>query len=300
MAGGATITIRHGEVAAAIAARGAELVSWRVGQRELLWQGDAASWHEQSPVLFPIVGWTRNGEARVAGQTYPLALHGFARHHDFGVVDHGPGHAVFVLADDAATRALYPFGFRLTLRYALDEAGLRAEATVENTDSRPLPYSIGLHPGFCWPIGGLRPGEPLAFAQAGHWVQFEKPETAQVPVIVTGGLQSAARREVPLQGQRLALDPSLFTSDALIFENARSRRVRFGNDRESLAFGFENYPTIVLWMRPGAAFLCIEGWNGSGDPEGFTGDLDEKPGITLLPPGAKASHAMTFVADLAP
>jgi galactose mutarotase-like enzyme len=291
-----TIRLCKGDVEAKVATRGAELVSWRVAGRELLWQCDAASWHEQSPVLFPVVGWTRNGEARVGGRTYKLALHGFARHRDFTLVEHEADHARFALADDEATRALYPFPFRLALDYRIAEGGLLASMIIDNPGEAAMPYSVGLHPGFCWPIGGLRPGEDLARAQAGHRVVFSDPVPAEVPVIAPGGLISSRKRNVPLQDRTLPLDPSLFSADALVFEDARSRSVVFANDRESLEFGFENLPTIVLWMRPGAAFLCIEGWQGLCDPEGFAGDLYEKPGMFLLPPGGTARHAMSFAA----
>lgn len=296
----ATVTIEAGPVRATIARRGAEFVSWIVNGRELLWQGDPASWHEQSPLLFPVVGWTRNGESRVAGRTYPLALHGFARFKDFTVTSSGPDHVTLALADDAETRALYPFPFALEIRYSVSTDGLRAEALVRNTGGETMPYAFGLHPGFRWPIGGPVPApEALAQAQAGHTVTFADPVSPEVPVIAAGGLLSSRKRRAPLEdGRRLPLDPSLFAADALIFEDAASRSVSFGNGRDTLTFTFENLPTIVLWMRPGAAFLCVEGWRGSGDPEGFTGNLDEKPGMVLLPPGGEGRHAMGFAATL--
>ena len=46
--------------------------------------GDPAIWAEISPILYPVVGWTRDG-ARVGGRHYPLGLHGFARFETFAV-----------------------------------------------------------------------------------------------------------------------------------------------------------------------------------------------------------------------
>jgi galactose mutarotase-like enzyme len=295
VAQGTVLAIGAGDVEARVALRGAELVSWRVGGEELLWQGDPASWHEQSPVLFPVVGWTRNGESRVHGRTIPLALHGFARHRDFTLLEHGPAHVKLGLKHDEATRALYPFSFSLTLEYSVGAEGLEAVAEVTNTGGEPMPYALGLHPGFRWPFDPARAGQALAAGQAGHWVEFAQAEKGEVPLIAPGGLLAAASRPVPLQGGRiLPLDPSLFKGDAMIFRYAASRSIRFCDGRSALVFGFENFPTIVLWMRPGAAFLCIEGWCGSGDPEGFTGDLFEKPDMTILQPAASGRHAMTF------
>ncbi|MFO1149067.1 MAG: aldose 1-epimerase family protein [Alsobacter sp.] len=296
--GADVVQIGEGEISARVALRGAELVSWRVGGRELLWQGDPAFWPERSPVLFPVVGWTRNGEVRVAGRTYQLGLHGFARHCDFTLAAHGPTHASLVLVDDAASRRRYPFPFRLTLHYEVAGGRLVARMAVDNVGPAAMPYAIGLHPGFAWPIGGVRPGEDVSCAQRGHRVEFSDPVPGEVPVIASGGLISARRRRVPLDGRTLALDPSLFSRDALVFADANCASVRFGNARDTLTFGFENLPTIVLWTRAGAPFLCVEGWRGSGDPEDFTGDLDQKPGMILLEPGATGRHAMSFSARI--
>ena len=61
--------------------------AWRVAGRDLLWPGDPAIWSDISPILYPVVGWTRDGEERVDGVRYPLGLHGFARFETFAVED---------------------------------------------------------------------------------------------------------------------------------------------------------------------------------------------------------------------
>ena len=56
----------------------------------------------------------------------------------------------------------------------------------------------------------------------------------------------------------------------------------------------ENFPHVVLWSRPGAPYLCIESWTGHGDPEGFAGELADKPSMIALAPGAEGRHAMRY------
>ena len=73
----AAFALAAGEARLAVARRGAEAIGWSVGGVELLWPGDPAIWGEISPILYPVVGWTRDG-ARVGGRHYPLRLHGFA------------------------------------------------------------------------------------------------------------------------------------------------------------------------------------------------------------------------------
>ena len=79
------ITLTHGDARATIALLGAEARHWRVAGRDLLWPGDPAIWSDISPILYPVVGWTRDGEERVDGRHYPLGLHGFARFETFAV-----------------------------------------------------------------------------------------------------------------------------------------------------------------------------------------------------------------------
>jgi galactose mutarotase-like enzyme len=52
---------------------------------------------------------------------------------------------------------------------------------------------------------------------------------------------------------------------------------------------------VGLWTRPGAPFLCLEPWTGYSDPDGFTGDVFEKPGMRVLEPGERARHEARFI-----
>jgi hypothetical protein len=49
-----------------------------------------------------------------------------------------------------------------------------------------------------------------------------------------------------------------------------------------------------VWTRPGAPFICIEPWQGVTDPAGFSGDIREKPGIFMVPPGFSHTFGMTI------
>jgi galactose mutarotase-like enzyme len=58
---------------------------------------------------------------------------------------------------------------------------------------------------------------------------------------------------------------------------------------------FPDFPHAALWTRPGAPFICLEAWTGYSDPDGFTGELSEKPGMRALEPGARVRHEARFV-----
>ena len=118
-----------------------------------LWPGDPAIWSDISPILYPVVGWTRDGEERVDGVRYPLALHGFARFETFAVETSTPDFARLTLSDNSGTRAIYPFAFALAIEYRLSADALAIAIEVANPGERRAPYACGLHPGFRWPLG---------------------------------------------------------------------------------------------------------------------------------------------------
>lgn len=283
----ATIALAAGEARLTVASRGAEAVAWSVGGVDLLWPGDPAIWDQISPILYPVVGWTRDG-ARVGGKRYPLGLHGFAASEDFAVERAEGGFARLTLSDNPRTRALYPFAFALAAEYRLAGGALEITLEVANPGDAPAPYACGLHPGFRWPFGG-------APSRVGAHVRFEKDEPPSVPVIAPGGLISARRRAIPLEDKALILDDELFATDAACFLEPASRSLRFEQaDGSAIEADFAGFGRVALWTRPGAPFLCLEIWTGYGDPEGFDGDLFDKPGMRTLAPGERARHTAVY------
>ncbi len=254
--------------------------------RELLWAPDPAFWNAVSPVLFPVVGWCRDGLARAKGRILPMPAHGFASARMFDAQRIDAARARFTLTDDETTQAHYPYRFRLDIDYALHPRALEIVARVTNAGDESMPYAFGLHPGFRWPLFGE--------AQQDHRIVFAQDERAQTPVIAPGGLFSSALRDAPLSGRTLALEPALFAQEALCFLDARSRALVYEGPSGALAVEAEGFAHWALWSRPGAPFLCIEAWTGHGDPVGFAGELADKPSMILLAPGASRAHRAAF------
>ncbi len=287
MSAGAVLDMEAGGARASVSLTGGEWLRWFAGGRELLWKPDPAFWTQTAPVLFPVCGWTRHGEARVDGLTYPLGLHGFASRMEFETVERGVDFARLLLRDTPETRSIYPFAFELALDYRLSAESFEIRGEVRNTGAVLMPYAFGLHPGFRWPFAGGDAGNYL--------IEFEKAERPRVPVIVPGGLFSPDFRAVPARGRALALAPEIFAHEALCFLDARSRKLGFqGPGGETIGVETTGFPHIVLWSMPGAPFLCIESWTGYGDPEGFAGELIDKPSMIALAPGGGRSHAVKY------
>ncbi len=280
------VTLAADDARLTIAAAGAEARAWSVGGLELLWPGDPAIWNQISPILFPVVGWTRDG-ARVGGKQYALGLHGFAAKHDFSIETQGANFARFALRDNVETRAIYPFAFALAVEYRLTPDAFTMTIEVENPGDAPAPYACGTHPGFRWPFAGG--------AMEDYAILFGEAERAEVPVISSEGLLTRKHRPVPLDGRRLVLSPGLMEREALCFLEARSRSLRFAHrSGAAIEVALENFPHLALWSRPAGGFLSIEAWTGHGDFVDADGDLFAKPSMIHLAPGASATHAATF------
>ncbi|OPY96768.1 aldose epimerase [Bradyrhizobium sacchari] len=280
-----THTIRSGGLTATVKAQGAEMCSLRNDAGvEFVWQAEPV-WPRHAPLLFPIVGRLANDELRHKGKTYRLTQHGFARDSRFQWAERGGSRCVLVLEDNETTRALYPFAFRLTAIYTIDETGLDLSLTVANTGKEILPASLGGHPAFNWP---LQPGVP----KESYALTFANAESSPIRRL-DGGLLRAAAEATPVKGTVLPLSEALFVDDAIIFDRLESSSVRFaaGEDASSarwLKMSWKGFRELGVWSKPsGAPFLCIEPWRGHASPAGFGGEFSDKPGLMHIAPGAE-------------
>ncbi|MCT2399179.1 aldose 1-epimerase family protein [Novosphingobium mangrovi (ex Huang et al. 2023)] len=282
------VTISSGDLTARINPMGAELWSLTDSRgREFMTDADPAFWSGHAPLLFPVVGGLNANRYRLDGAEYELPRHGFARHSAFEVVEVGENEARFRLRDSAETRAVFPFAFELEVVYRLEDATLHVTATVRNPGTDPLPFSLGYHPAFAWPLPG-------GADKADHVIAFAEPEPGPIRRLdPSSGLMAADAVPTPVEGHHLALDESLFEADAVIWDALASRALTFGAPGGAqLAISFPDTPMLGIWQKPGAAFLCIEPWQGHADPIGFTNDFREKPGIVQLAPGESRSFRM--------
>jgi galactose mutarotase-like enzyme len=281
-----TIRIANRELAVEVSTLGAEMQSLKTADgRDFLWNGDAAWWTGRSPILFPIVGKAPGDMLAVNGRAYPMAQHGIARRREFLIVEQTATACRHELVSNEETREIYPFDFRLTLEHRLDERTLAVEATVENTGKTPLPFGIGFHPAFLWPLPGAE-GKP-------HAVILDNGAEPGV-IQLENGLVGKTLPTSPFKAGRLELAHALFANDALIFPEGVGTGLTYGADGgPSLAFTFDHLPNIALWQKPGAPFLCVEPWHGMAAHAGGTAELVERPYTVALAAGETMRFGFT-------
>lgn len=257
--------------------------------RDLLWDGDPAFWTGRAPILFPIVGGLRDGHYRLDGVHYALPKHGFARHSRFALVEASADGATFRLTDSAETRAAYPFAFGLDVAYWVNGTRLEIVATVHNPGDTPLPVSFGFHPALRWPL-------PYGGAREAHVLRFDADEPAPVRGVTPDALIAAEALPTPIEGDVLHLRDALFAVDAVILDRPNSRGLWYGvPGQPGVRVDYPDMPELGIWTKPGAGYLCIEPWQGMADPEGFSGDFRDKPGVVLIGPGESRPFGMAIL-----
>ncbi|HEY8610411.1 MAG TPA: aldose 1-epimerase family protein [Roseomonas sp.] len=264
---------------ATVSAAGAELQSLRdAAGQEWLWQA-GPEWPRHAPILFPIVGRLPDDVLRHGGRAHRMTQHGFARDRAFAWTRRDAAGCALRLTDDAATREAYPFPFRLEVEWAVSDGRLACSVRASNPGEAPLPFSLGAHPAFAWPLPG-------AASVEGHTLSFPGLDAAALNARrLTGGLVDAAET-IPLTDGTLSLHPGLFARDAIVLPGFPGSRIRYAAPAgAALDMEWEGYGDLGLWSKPGAAFLCLEPWCGTAAPLGWNGNIMEKPGIARLAPG---------------
>ncbi|WP_298806800.1 aldose 1-epimerase family protein [uncultured Pseudokineococcus sp.] len=295
------VRIASDRLSVVVARHGAELQSLRFAPPagdggpggddplELLWQA-GPEWRRHAPVLFPVVGRVADDEVVVDGRRYPMGQHGFARDSDFELLEASPSRAVLRLVDDGSTREHYPFPFSLVVAYDVAGDALSVRWTVSTHGDEPLPYSLGWHPAFRWPlVDGV--------AKTDHVVRFAEPEPDDVRG-VRGGLLTEPV-PTPVQGDVLPLQEGLFADDAVVMDPVRSRTVRYGAPgTPTVRLDVEGFPQLGVWSKPsGADFVCLEPWAGLASPEGWQGELRDKPYGQHVAPGGVREAACTVTVE---
>ena len=208
------VVVLHDRVAGAEAAvaptEGGELSSFKVTRDgksvELLYNArnyasSPGAFQGRGPLLWPAVGAQfpvgtipkescGMGSYTVAGKSYPMPCHGFAKQMPWkesarSADAHG-ARVTVELQNSDETRRFYPFAFRLEATYELSDGHLTVDYAVKadsgNTD--PMPFSIGNHLAFNIPL--VKGSDPAA-------VKFETQNTVQMLRNTAGTLSGESK-----------------------------------------------------------------------------------------------------------
>ncbi len=265
-------TISNSNLTVIINPLGAELISLKNSNcKEYIWEGNPEFWGKHSPILFPIVGCLKDDTYSYKGNSYSLLRHGFAHKMEFNIIEKSADNVVFSVTNDKETLENYPFEFELQISYTLVNSELKIGYKVINNNDFEMPFSIGGHPAIAL---------PNEFDN--YSLEFEESE-----ILICSQLENDLicneTISLPMKENRLPLSYSLFENDALIFKKLESKAIIISeNNVPFLKVKFEGFPSLGIWTKQKAPYICIEPWFGYADTMKNSGELSEKEGIQMI------------------
>lgn len=279
------IVVRSRGTTLVVSPRGAEPTSLRDAEgHEYLWQA-GQQWPHHAIVLFPIICRVPGDTITVRGQDYPMPLHGIAQHQLFDVVDVSDSSVSLVLTADEETRRHFPYEFALAVTYQADGPAITVTYDVQNRGELPMPFSLGSHPAFAWPL-------EAEARRTLHEIRFDEPEYGPYRRVVDDLLTEEEYPTLVGDDQQIGLSDALFEDGAVIMPSVVSKGLSYRSSTgREVRLDWEGFTGITLWTKPGAGFLCIEPWRGLPAPHDFVGDFLDKPGNSIVSAGERAQFS---------
>ncbi len=272
---------------------GAELISVVTADgREVMWQATSERfWAKHAPLLFPVCGRLKDSRYTWGGVEYAMNAHGFIGGVTFELVEKSESCVILRSAANAETKAIYPFDYSLTAKYALDGKKVLCSVTVENNGKQTMPYMFGWHPGFALPEDGGAEIEDYV-------LDFEKAEPFKIIPLQNGPFASHIRNDFPLEDGKYTLcEEQIYANDTLILENPPTRVTLLSkkSSYKLLVEWSESTPYLCVWKEPSsdARFICLEPWTGI-PADGESRENFETRDMQRLAGGMSATHTLAF------
>lgn len=275
-----TRTIENSFLKISVSDHGAELTGIydKTNDREILWQADPAYWKRHAPVLFPNVGRHFEDHYRINGVEYPSSQHGFARDSEFICVDMTADSITHRLKSSDATRENYPYDFELKIKHVLEKNQVSVCWEVISLNDETMYFTIGGHPAFNVPAGGIG-------SQEQYHLTFDGQDSLSYLLIDMSSGTAVADKAytLELENGSCLIDAHMFDKDALIFDDQIEKAgIAFPDGTPYVELICHGFPSFGIWSVPGSPFVCLEPWMGRCDDFGFKGELPEKKYINTL------------------
>ncbi|MCX8080435.1 MAG: aldose 1-epimerase family protein [Bacteroidia bacterium] len=250
--------------------KGAELISWKFKEREIIWQADKSIWPRHAPILFPFVGQLKGQKYTHRKREFNMPRHGFIRDMDWKLKNIQNNVIEFEICSSAQTKEFYPFDFRLISKYELNGSELNHALIITNTGCQKMLFGAGAHPAF-------NILDPDAVVTA----ECPEEELKMYP-LVDGCLLKAptiAPKIIPIQS-------NTFDRDALVFIRNNISAITLRQKSYDIKVYGYHIPYWGVWAPKGCTkFVCIEPWWGHADFTDAPPELSDKEDLMCLEPG---------------
>jgi galactose mutarotase-like enzyme len=209
-----------------------------------------------------------------------MPKHGIVRHNENLQLEESTENSLlFSLTYSEETLKQYPFKFRFSIKFILEDKTLKVAHSVYNLDDKPMYFSLGGHPAFNAP---LYKGE----GYDDYYLEFDRKMDLKSYVLNEEGLISNSTKSILQNDNVINLHKNLFDEDALIFKNISSKSVALKSKKSGLVLtvDYRDFKDLGIWAKPGAPYVCIEPWLGMADLESTDQQLKNKEGIIEIMP----------------
>ncbi|MBI4905597.1 MAG: hypothetical protein HY820_18335 [Acidobacteria bacterium] len=220
-----------------------------------------AGWRGKAPLLWPATGSTKTGGYTLNGKRHEMPAHGFVQRMPWMVENADPARTKLRVAATPATRAMYPYGWQLTVDYALAGGKLtfHYQVTADKANGGKMPFSIGNHITFRTPL--------LAASDLARMTIETGP--SRLIVKDAQNLPTGEVRERPFPSPtalaNVRINPALSLGDysatpELILRDPQGLRIRMTHQADRVpAQPFVQYN---LWGNINEGYFCPEPWVG--------------------------------------
>lgn len=268
-----------------IRSKGAEIKSLQNKKNnKQLMNTDLKSWNFVAPVLFPILGRLEKfGYYTFGEEKYTTKPHGFARFMDFSLVNRSENSATYLLTDSEETSTQYPFKFNLYVTYTLEENIVTTRYAVENTDDKPIYFSLGAHDAYALEGTNYRKYS-FEFEVEEDFSNAFAMNEKRTPVVSYYKLKNSKLKTIPLKNKTTLLNRAKY----YFLRNPKSSWVQLMKDALPVVrVHFETDKTRMLgfWNAKNSSFFCIEPWTGSSESYHTSNDISTKEDTVCLDTG---------------
>lgn len=276
------ITLKNKEIEVEISEIGAEIQSIKYQGIERLWNGDEAIWPKRSPVLFPVIGQTKDQHYFIDGVKYgPIENHGFLRYAKFEVIEKTLANSFVELryTQNEETLKVYPYSFELVITYGIQGNSIYTTWIVKNESEKEMYFTIGGHPGFVYDLGNNE-------TYLDYIVKFEEPVDYSLyeftPLIGPKKIYCSAKKTF------FNMTELIKKHNVVVFENIETATL-LSNTGHEVRIDLKGVPFLAFWQNhlEDPKFLCMEPWCGLPDPVDSNQNFKEKPTNIVLEPGKK-------------
>ena len=266
-----------GNIKAVISENGAELISLKKNNSEIIWQGSENYWPGKAPILFPICGFLKEDSYTLYNRSYNLGVHGFAKDQKFSVIRKSEDTIVLELKENNETLSLFPFRFTLKITFSLSIDGLSIQFEVTNKEKEDIYYSIGWHPGF-----------NITYPAK---IRLNSNSSIIRKAVARNGLIGENSQ---FKDSEIVLTPETFQDGGIVLENLNPYGIELISPNYKLQLISPDFPINVLWGQLGANFICIEPWHGMGDYITHDGNFLNKDYLVTSPTGETQSFSISL------